>query len=215
MSITEIIDAIFEHVPDHKVIPADAAEWRAKFHELDRAVWVEAVRLGYQDHLPPRLNNEGEEYLGRTNLPVLMFVDGGFTTVSVDWWASRLRDLWALAESAAETSNAPLQPEPDGPVPVDGFRYEGKLHCGLTPKPFAALDCIWRARGRRIIADELAENVYGDPLDTVSIDVPGNLSKAINKFFRECQIPLHVETTTISPDKYLSLCDGPPRPKKK
>ena len=95
MSLIEAIDALLAHVPDDSPIPSGSKQWR-RFDVLDRAVWVEAARLGYEGKLPEKT---ADECVGFTNLPGCTYVYGDFIPMGLERWTNHLLALRALAEA--------------------------------------------------------------------------------------------------------------------
>lgn len=205
MTLLDAIDALVAHVPDDQVVEY-GSERRTRFDDLDRAVWVEASKLGLDGKLPP------EPGLGFTHLPGQPMVSGDFVPMSVGWWRNRLLALRALAEQATTTpaGGNDKHPAENGPIDPDGFAWGGTVYRGLRQKAFLALKYLWGSRHRRTSASDLAEPVWGDRELEPDKNQLGGIRRDINNFLRKHKVPLHAEVKAIDGLPYLSLLDGPP-----
>jgi len=104
MSLQESIDALLQYVNNEPILK----EGRGRFYELDRAVWVAACLLKYEDKLPQR--DEGE-HLGKTNLPGNWVLSPSkFVPIGFESWKRDLLALRALADAVPS-------PDADGDKP--------------------------------------------------------------------------------------------------
>jgi hypothetical protein len=77
MSLAQAIDELLAFVDSRAALPVPEQvvsryrEWGGRFDTLDRAVWVEACRLGWESKLPQGSEGSRYHYLGLTKLPAL------------------------------------------------------------------------------------------------------------------------------------------------
>jgi hypothetical protein len=105
MSLVQAIDELLSSVPDDGQFPWEG-DWRDRFEALDRAVWVEACRRGWEGKLPGRSGSPDKKYLGKTALPVLG-TSVVLIPVGLRAWRSALLALRRLAEEAASSPTEP------------------------------------------------------------------------------------------------------------
>jgi len=117
MSLAKAIDDLLAFVPDDQPIPREG-ERRDRFEALDRAVYVEACRLGLEGKLLP----PSPEKLGLTNLPGL-WTTAVFVPTGLRAWKNSLLTLRMLAEAGstpeAETGEQPADPRARPEVSLD------------------------------------------------------------------------------------------------
>jgi hypothetical protein len=124
MSLISALDALLEWVRKHS-FPTDANGLK-EFEALDRAVFVEARRLGLQNDLPgsdPKLNLAARFY-GKTNLPGVPFRNRATGDPALDliplprWWSDmRTLRLFAIAEAKTWTAPEADVAKNDEPLP--------------------------------------------------------------------------------------------------
>ncbi|HUE74571.1 MAG TPA: hypothetical protein VMP01_27130 [Pirellulaceae bacterium] len=89
----------------------------------------------------------------------------------------------------AQTTNS-AEPQPDGPIGTDGFRWQRREEFGLATIPFKLVEMLWQARDRTCWIAEAIDALYPDsgPEDGLS-----GARRQANRFFRERNIPLAIK----------------------
>lgn len=103
-------------------------------------------------------------------------------------------------------------PQKDGPVPYEGFRWEGRVYQGLRNKAWMLVACLWKKRTRQADDDQLVPDVWDDVQD-VSKDSAGSVRREVNKFFNDNGLPFSILVSNHpgSAGKILvKLLDRPP-----
>lgn len=90
---------------------------------------------------------------------------------------------------------APSPPEQDGPIPDDGFRWQGKDYRGITVKPWLALDAVWNAKDQALDYDDFADPVLRDCRKDVTESMVNSWQRGLNRFFRTNSLPFKLSTS--------------------
>lgn len=164
MTLLDAIDALVAHVPDDQVVEY-GSERRTRFDDLDRAVWVEASKLGLDGKLPPGPG------LGLTHLPGEPMISGDFVPMGVGWWRNRMLALRALAEqrkSQTTKTGRPRKREATGPALVLAalVKYHGWDNGSVNDRPPASLAELSKLCGKtkttvsNFLADKFGDDQY-------------------------------------------------------
>jgi len=94
-------------------------------------------------------------------------------------------------------------PEPRrGPVPPDGFEWDGVKRRGLTGVPWRLVDFLWSKRGHVAAFDDLAGPVWQDAEGFVTSDMAGSARSDANRFFTKNALPIKL---TIKNKTFIEL----------
>ena len=110
-------------------------------------------------------------------------------------------------------SNSADLPE-DGPVPPDGFCWEGKFCEGMTAMSWQLISFLWPRKNRSASDDDLAPTVWPEVTD-VSENSLGSARREANHFFRENSFPWSVVTQrhpSTQGRRLVTLTNNAPRP---
>jgi len=104
--LAKAIDALLAFIPNSAWSPIQpryiplSGEIRDHFDTLDQAVWVEACLLGHEGKMPRQSDDDGDRYLGKTNVPGFENPPGSgcFQVGDLHDWRNDLLALRALVE---------------------------------------------------------------------------------------------------------------------
>jgi hypothetical protein len=161
MSLTSAIDALIAFVTDYNGLPVRQRPPFdvSRFEDLDRAVYVEACRLGLSNHMPRPRRGRTLETFGHTNLPGVrtMHDSPGYFELmpsQIRYWQIEMLSLRALAAGKGKIK----EKREVGPRPPRGRKPD------TDPKDDQRIADAWGSKQYKTY-DELAKELGMDVRD--------------------------------------------------